>query len=306
MRAEKRKRFQDLVEEEEEEVGLAFPPFDEEDFMAAEASYFDLSEELFFSSVHDDRKSAERLFEGSSGNLSAVQIKQKRHGKGKDMKVLEEVYRHKDINACKDTNTETKAKIIESKKTSTKAAIGDGVSQEEEKINLAKRKFHERYEQIAKEKKRKQIQVLSISELPKVPREKCRPVKYRSGFTPKFKSFAEEEEEEDVGLACPPFHEEDFMAAKASYSDLSEEVFFSRIDNDQKIQIKQKRHGNGKDMKVLEEVCWHEDINACKDTKIETKAKIIESMKTLTKAAIGDGVSQEEKINLAKRKFHER
>ena len=47
------------------------------------------------------------------------------------MKVLEEVYRHKDINACKDTNTETKAKIIESKKTSTKAAIGDGVSQEE-------------------------------------------------------------------------------------------------------------------------------------------------------------------------------
>ncbi|KAH8522743.1 hypothetical protein H0E87_003400 [Populus deltoides] len=236
MRAEKRKNFQDLVEEEEEDVGLAFPPFDEEDFMAAEASYFDLSEELFFSSVHDDRKSAER-FEGSSGNLSAVQIKQKRHGKGKDMKVLEEVYRHKDINACKDTNTETKAKIIESKKTSTKAAIGDGVSQEEEKINLAKRKFHERYEQIAKEKKRKQIQVLSISELPKVPREKCRPVKYRSGFTPKFKSFAEEEEEEeeeDVGLACPPFDEEDFMAAKASYSDLSEEVFFSRIDNDQK------------------------------------------------------------------------
>jgi len=57
MRAEKRKRFQDLVEEEEEYVGLAFPPFDEEDLMAAEASYFDLSEELFFSSVHDDRKS---------------------------------------------------------------------------------------------------------------------------------------------------------------------------------------------------------------------------------------------------------
>ncbi|KAI9400786.1 hypothetical protein POPTR_001G031200v4 [Populus trichocarpa] len=147
MRAEKRKRFQDLVEEEEEYVGLAFPPFDEEDLMAAEASYFDLSEELFFSSVHDDRKSAERV-EGSSGNLSAVQIKQKRHGKGKDMKVLEEVYKHKD-NACKDANTETKAKIIGSKKTSTKAAIGDGVSQEE-KINLAKRKFHERYEQIAK------------------------------------------------------------------------------------------------------------------------------------------------------------
>jgi len=45
------------VEEEEEYVGLAFPPFDEEDLMAAEASYFDLSEELFFSSVHDDRKS---------------------------------------------------------------------------------------------------------------------------------------------------------------------------------------------------------------------------------------------------------
>jgi len=44
----------------------------------------------------------------------------------------------------------------------------------------------------------------------------------------------EEEEEEDVGLACLPFDEEDFMAAKASYSDLSEEVFFSRIDNDQK------------------------------------------------------------------------
>ena len=44
----------------------------------------------------------------------------------------------------------------------------------------------------------------------------------------------EEEEEEDVWLACPPFDEEDFMAAKASYSDLSEEVFFSRISNDQK------------------------------------------------------------------------
>lgn len=44
----------------------------------------------------------------------------------------------------------------------------------------------------------------------------------------------EEEEEEDVWLACPPFDEEDFMAAKASYSDLSEEVFFSRIDNDHK------------------------------------------------------------------------
>ena len=68
---------------------------------------------------------------------------------GKDMKVLEEVCRYKDINACKDTKIETKAKIIESKKTSTKAAIGDGVSREE-KINLAKRKFHERYEQIAK------------------------------------------------------------------------------------------------------------------------------------------------------------
>ena len=63
------------------------------------------------------------------------------------MKVLEEFYRHKNINACKDTNTGTKAKIIESEKTSTKAAIGDGVSREE-KINLAKRKFHERYEQI--------------------------------------------------------------------------------------------------------------------------------------------------------------
>jgi len=86
---------------------------------------------------------------GSSGNLNAVQIKQKRHGNGKDMKVLQEVCRHKDINACKDTKIDTKAKIIESKKTLTKAAIGDGVSQEE-KINLAKRKFHERYEQIAK------------------------------------------------------------------------------------------------------------------------------------------------------------
>jgi hypothetical protein len=29
----------------------------------------------------------------------------------------------------------------------------------------------------------------------------------------------------------------------------------------------------GKDMKVLEEVCRHKDINACKDTKIETKLK---------------------------------
>jgi hypothetical protein len=36
------------------------------------------------------------------------------------MKVLEEVYRHRD-NASKDTKTETKAKIIESNKTLTKS-----------------------------------------------------------------------------------------------------------------------------------------------------------------------------------------
>jgi hypothetical protein len=61
-----------------------------------------------------------RSVEGSSGSLNAVQIKQKRHGNGKDMKVLEEVYRHRD-NASKDTKTETKAKIIESNKTLTKS-----------------------------------------------------------------------------------------------------------------------------------------------------------------------------------------
>ena len=60
MEAEKRKFFQDLVEEEED-VGLAFPPFDEEDFMAAEASYSDLSEEVFFSRIGNDHKSKSYL-----------------------------------------------------------------------------------------------------------------------------------------------------------------------------------------------------------------------------------------------------
>nr|TKS09154.1 hypothetical protein D5086_0000095580 [Populus alba] len=96
--------------------------------MAAKASYSDLSEEAFFSRISNDQKSSEIPVEGSSGNLNAVQIKQKRHGNGKDMKVLEEVCRYKDINACKDTKIETKAKIIESEKTSTKAAIDHGNS----------------------------------------------------------------------------------------------------------------------------------------------------------------------------------
>ncbi|KAG5227740.1 glutamic acid-rich protein [Salix suchowensis] len=187
-RAEKRRVFQDLAGEEED-VGLACPPFDEEGFMAAEASYFDLSEEGFFGRVHEDHhKSAERV-QGSPGNLSAILIKKTRHGKGKDMKVLEDqqVSKRKN-NACKDTNTTPEAKIlIEPKKTLAKAAIGDGVLSFEEKITLAKRKLHERYDQVAKEKRRKQIQVLSLSELPKFPQEKCRP---RSGFTPKFKSCA--------------------------------------------------------------------------------------------------------------------
>ncbi|KAJ6341101.1 hypothetical protein OIU78_009303 [Salix suchowensis] len=184
-RAEK---FQDLAGEEED-VGLACPPFDEEDFMAAEASYFDLSEEGFFSRVHeDDHKSAERV-QGSPGNLSAALVKKKRHGKGKDMKVLEDQVSKRKNNACKDTNTTpAEAKIfIEPKKTLAKAAIGDGLLSFEEKITLAKRKLHERYDQVAKEKRRKQIQVLSLSELPKAPQENCRP---RRGFTPKFKSCA--------------------------------------------------------------------------------------------------------------------
>ncbi|KAG6787763.1 hypothetical protein POTOM_003808 [Populus tomentosa] len=88
--AEKREYFQDFIEEEEEEeeedVGLACPPFDEEDFTAAKASYSDLSEEVFFSRIDNDQKSSEIPVEGSSGNLNAVQIKQKRHGNGKDMK----------------------------------------------------------------------------------------------------------------------------------------------------------------------------------------------------------------------------
>nr|TKS09157.1 hypothetical protein D5086_0000095610 [Populus alba] len=58
MEAEKRKSFEDLFEEEED-VGLACPPFDEEDFMAAEASYSDLSEEVFFSRIDNDHKSSE-------------------------------------------------------------------------------------------------------------------------------------------------------------------------------------------------------------------------------------------------------
>ncbi|KAG5227738.1 glutamic acid-rich protein [Salix suchowensis] len=176
-RAEKRRVFQDLAGEEED-VGLACPPFDEEGFMAAEASYFDLSEEGFFSRVHEDHhKSAERV-QGSPGNLSAALVKKKRHGEGKDMKVIEDqlVSKRKN-NACKDTNTTPDAKIlfIEPKKTLAKAAIGDGLLSFEEKITLAKRKLHERYDQVAKEKRRKQIQVLSLSEL-------C--------FTSKFKSCA--------------------------------------------------------------------------------------------------------------------
>ena len=40
--------------------------------------------------------------------------------------------------------------------------------------------------------------------------------------------------EEDVGLACPPLDDEDFMAAEASFFDLSEKVFFSGVEGDQK------------------------------------------------------------------------
>ena len=66
------------------------------------------------------------------------------------MKVLEDQVSKRKNNACKDTNTTPEAKIsIEPKKTSAKAAIGDGVSFEE-KISLAKRKLHERYDQVAK------------------------------------------------------------------------------------------------------------------------------------------------------------
>ncbi|KAJ6329296.1 hypothetical protein OIU77_010887 [Salix suchowensis] len=156
----------DLVEED---VGLACPPFDDEDFMAAEASFFDLSEQ-----------GAER-FQGSSGNLNAVQILQKKHGRGKNMKVLEQVYKHKDI-APKDTKDET---IESDKKTSTKAAIVDDEVSFENRINLAKRKLQESYANIGQEKKRRQIQVLSLSELPQV---KCRPGKHRGGFAHKFAS----------------------------------------------------------------------------------------------------------------------
>jgi len=181
----------DLVEED---VGLACPPFDEEDFMAAEASFFDLSEQVFFSGFEGDHKGESYLsvclrtwsdhiwswflfqltwfvsywsgagrVQGSSGNLNAVQIMQKKHGKGKDMKVLEQVYKHRD-NAPKDTNTETRAENIDSdkktstkaetiessKKTSAKAAIVDDKVSFELRINSAKRKLQESYENIGK------------------------------------------------------------------------------------------------------------------------------------------------------------
>jgi hypothetical protein len=88
---------------------------------------------------------------------------QKKHGKGKDMKVLEQVYRHRD-NAPKDTNTETRAENIDSdkktstkaetiessKKTSAKAAIVDDKVSFELRINSAKRKLQESYENIGK------------------------------------------------------------------------------------------------------------------------------------------------------------
>ena len=75
---------------------------------------------------------------------------QKKHGKGKDMKVLERVYKHRD-NAPKDTNTETRAENIDSdKKTSTKAAIVDDKVSFELRINSAKRKLQESYENIGK------------------------------------------------------------------------------------------------------------------------------------------------------------
>ncbi|KAF9669450.1 hypothetical protein SADUNF_Sadunf14G0108800 [Salix dunnii] len=166
----------------EEDVGLACPPFDEEDFMAAEASFFDLSEQVFFSGIEGNHKGAERV-QGSSGNLNAVQIMQKKHGKGKDMKVLEQVYKHEE-NAPQDTKAE---RIESDKKTSTKAAIVDDKISFENRINLAKRKLQESYANIGKEKKRRQIQVLNLSELPQV---KCRPGKHRSGFAHKCRSFA--------------------------------------------------------------------------------------------------------------------
>lgn len=165
----------------EEDVGLACPPFDEEDFMAAEASFFDLSEQVFFSGIEGNHKGKPYMFvclrtwsdhirswflfqlmwfvscwsgaervQGSSGNLNAVQIMQKKHGKGKDMKVLEQVYKHKE-NAPQDTKAETKAERIESdKKTSTKASIVDDKVSFENRINLAKRKLQESYANIGK------------------------------------------------------------------------------------------------------------------------------------------------------------
>ena len=62
------------------------------------------------------------------------------------MKVLEQVYKHKDI-APKDTKAET---IESDKKTSTKAAIVDDKVSFENRINLAKRKLQESYGNIGK------------------------------------------------------------------------------------------------------------------------------------------------------------
>ncbi|KAG6791144.1 hypothetical protein POTOM_000256 [Populus tomentosa] len=64
------------------------------------------------------------------------------------------------------------------------------------------------------------------------------------------------EEEEDVGLACPPFDEEDFMAAEGSYSDLSEEVFFCRIENDHKKGLAVLFHHASVAAAICKDVPW--------------------------------------------------
>ena len=74
MGAEKREYFQDFIEEEEEEedVCLACPPLDEEDSMAAKASYFDLSEEVFFSRINNDQKSKSYMSSYLPGVLDLI------------------------------------------------------------------------------------------------------------------------------------------------------------------------------------------------------------------------------------------
>ncbi|KAG6791138.1 hypothetical protein POTOM_000253 [Populus tomentosa] len=157
-----------------------------------------------------------RSVEGSSGSLNAVQIKQKRHvNYGKDMKALEEVS-STEMQTC-EASQRLCTQFQEFCRLPYEANDGNPEGTTLDLLEGLAVLFHHA-SAICKDR----INMKNSLRVSTMEAEK------RKSFEDLF------EEEEDVGLACPPFDEEDFMAAEASYSDLSEEVFFSRIDNDHK------------------------------------------------------------------------